>query len=113
MTEVGVTEEARTRWWPHSSGGWRAVGLSAATLACWVAVPIFTVVTRVPGAEDIVPWALVGVAALVNVVAIVVNLLCLGRRWDRSILNVLATAGTGGPALLITDMVVGEGLAGG
>jgi hypothetical protein len=112
MTEVRVTEDTRTRLWPHSSGGWWAVGLSAATLACWLAVPITTVVTRVPGAEDFVPWVLVGVAALVNAVAIVVDLLCLRRRWDQSILNVLAAVGTVGLALLIIAMVVGEGLTG-
>ena len=108
MTEVRTTQDSRTRLWPHSSGGWWAVGVSAATLACWLAVPIATVVTREPGAEDVVNWVFIGVAALVNAVAIVVNLLCLRRRWDRSILNVLAAAGTVGLALLIIAMVVGD-----
>jgi hypothetical protein len=48
----------------------------------------------------------------VNAVAIVVDLLCLRRRWDRSILNVLAALGTVGLALLIIAMVVGEALTG-
>ena len=94
VTERAVTEEAQRRTWPHSSGGWWAVGLSVAALACWLVLAITGW------------WGMVAVATVVTVAAIVVDMMCLSR-WDDSILTMLAAAGTALLALVLIVTLVG------
>lgn len=112
MSGVGGAGSAPVRArLPQSSGGWWAVGLSAVGLGSWVVLPVLTVTLR-----DTYPvtdtWVMPAIGSVLIGVAAVVDVLCFVRRWDRSMLNVVAAAVTVPAALLAIAMVVGEGLAG-
>jgi hypothetical protein len=90
-----VAIERTPRWtWPHSVGGWWAVGISVATLVAWLALPITGW------------WAMALVAGCVTLLAVCVNIGCLWR-WDDSSLNLLAAASTALVALLLIVTLVG------
>jgi hypothetical protein len=78
--------------WPESAGGWWAIGLAAVGMGSWVVLPIITLTlrTRYPVTDT---WVMPVIGAVMVGVAAVVNVLCLWQ-WDRSPLNVVATAVT-------------------
>jgi hypothetical protein len=78
--------------WPESAGGWWAIGAAVVGLGSWVVLPIITLTfrTRYPVTDT---WIMPVIGAVMVGVAAAVNVLCLWR-WDRSTLNVVATAVT-------------------
>ena len=96
---------------PRSAVGWWALVLSALGLSAWVVLPMVTVAFR--ETYPITDTALMPVTGTVLIdVAAALNVLCIWRFRERSVLNIIAGVLTVLAALFFTFMVVGEGLAG-
>lgn len=96
---------------PNSRVGWWALALSIVGLGSWVVLPIITGLFRetCPVTNTVVMpvigMVLLDAAAVFNVVSVF--------RWkERSVLNIVALVLTIPTALLISLIVIGEGLAG-
>ena len=94
-TRAAVPAPASHGWtWPHSVGGWWAVGISAAALLAWVAIAVMGW------------WAMALAAAGVTLVALCVDIGCLWR-WDDSSLDLLAAGSTALVAVILIAALVG------
>lgn len=72
-------------------GRW-TVGVSAAAGALWFAMPLVSgILDQSTGALAVVRDGAMTVAIVVVIVAAVMNVLCLWRWQERSVLNILAT----------------------
>lgn len=93
---------------PRRSSGWWVLGLSVLSLAAWIVLPMIAVLFR-----DTYPitdtWVMTATGAVLLDLAAVLNLLCIWRWKERSILNVIVAVFTIPVALFATVMLVGMG----
>lgn len=96
---------------PGRAIGWWTFGLSVLGLAAWVILPMITMAYRetYPVTDT---WLMPVLGLVLTDVAAVFNVLCIWRWKERSVLNIVAAVLTIPAALLVTLIVVGEGLAG-
>lgn len=106
---TGVVEGRRVI--PSTAVGWWALGLSALGLGAWIVLPMITMTfrTRYPITDT---WVMPAIGLALTDLAAVVSALCVWRRRERSVLNVVAIILIIPAALFVTLVVVGEGLAG-
>jgi hypothetical protein len=102
---------ARTAVLPGTTIGWWALVLSVIGGASWLVLPVITMTFR-----DTYPvtdtWVMPAIGTVLIDSAAVLNVLCVWRWRERSVMNIVAAALTVPTALLFTLIVVGESLGG-
>jgi hypothetical protein len=96
---------------PATKAGSIALWLSAAALASWIVLPVITSVfhERHPVTDS---WVMPAIGAVLIDLAAVACVLALWRFRERSVLNVIAAAIVIPAAIMLTMILVGEGLSG-
>ncbi len=96
---------------PETAAGWWALGLTALGAVSWVVLPIITINFRekYPVTDT---WLMPAIGTVLIDIAAIFNLLCVFLWRERSVLNIVSAVLTVVVALLITLIVIGEGLSG-
>lgn len=96
---------------PRTKTGWWALGFTVIGIAAWVVLPVITTIFRetYPVTDT---WIMPAIGTVLIDLAAVFNLLCVWRRRERSVLNIVAAVLVIPMALLFTFIVVGESLGG-